>query len=715
MGSDRVLFPGPGCVVEFMHGNRPVQAWVLEEQSGGLRLFTVGQREVKMPASRLLPWSGPAYASGASRQVMQERLEFHKVTREALAAEIDVLELWELAQGEVASASLQWFAELLWPEPGIDRVAALGQAMLACKTHFKFNPPEFELFDAQQVESRETGQKEQARREELAAAGVRFFRALWEIHCRRRPGLTAQDMPSEESAAFLRELLLAHLADPERHEAGNTWKLLTKALPEDPHLPLHLAVAWGLVPEHHNYWLDRAGYEAGPDWDAPFAADVETLRRRVEDLAAQAEPVMPGPDFVSLDPSSTEDFDDAFSLTRQADGSYDLRVALAAPGLAWPFESDLDKAVLRRGNSLYLPEGDLHMLPHGAGKDLFGLKAGILRPALLVSARLDSEARLLEFRPGLAWVKVAANLKQEDCEAALGAPPGASPAALAPAAGAGACALRAPMLSMALGLARLLQKKRIEAGAVITERPDSLIVLRHLEKGLQVSLEDAPACPKTQLLVGEIMILANSGLAAWAVEQGVPLIFRTQDVGLPKEFAGVWVQPHDIARVIKALPPAILDVEARPHAGLGKEVYAPCTAPMRRYSDLLNEAQILHHLAHGVPRFSREELKQLLPVISSRMESSGQVQRFRPRYWKLLYFLQQNQQGRGHDRKLHPAVVTEENDHFVTIMISPGQLAVRGRRSIFGEKTHPGQRVQVRLGKINPLYNEIQVQEVLED
>ena len=54
-----IRFPGPGCVVEFIQGNRAQQAIVLEEQSGSLRLYTLSRREVRMPASRILPCSAP--------------------------------------------------------------------------------------------------------------------------------------------------------------------------------------------------------------------------------------------------------------------------------------------------------------------------------------------------------------------------------------------------------------------------------------------------------------------------------------------------------------------------------------------------------------------------------------------------------------------------------------------------------------------------------
>ena len=50
-----VRYPGAGCVVEFMQGNAPQIAWVLEEQNGRLRLLLPNRRETALQAARILP------------------------------------------------------------------------------------------------------------------------------------------------------------------------------------------------------------------------------------------------------------------------------------------------------------------------------------------------------------------------------------------------------------------------------------------------------------------------------------------------------------------------------------------------------------------------------------------------------------------------------------------------------------------------------------
>jgi exoribonuclease II len=92
---------------------------------------------------------------------------------------------------------------------------------------------------------------------------------------------------------------------------------------------------------------------------------------------------------VTIDSASTQDIDDGFELTRDENG-FKLRLALACPCLGWEFGSPLDRTVLQRFSSLYLPEGTSHMLPEALGKDFFSLNEGQDRPALLITFDLGA-------------------------------------------------------------------------------------------------------------------------------------------------------------------------------------------------------------------------------------------------------------------------------------------------------------------------------------
>ncbi|MDR1660394.1 MAG: RNB domain-containing ribonuclease [Desulfovibrio sp.] len=700
--ADGARYPAPGCVVEYMEGNAVQIALAMEESGGYLRLLLPNRRETRLAASRLLPWPGPVvHTREMSKEQALQLLEQHKKTREERAAAVAPLEAWEIAQGEVSRAPAQWFAELFSDSPDEDMVAAYGRALLACKSHFRLHPPDFLVYTAEQAEKRLAEQRARETRDALATGGTAFFRLLWDIACKKRQfterGNNAPhvlEWPSPEVAERLKILLYAKMRDPENQEHDALWAMLVKGLPDSPHLPVQLLTAWGEVPEHHNFWLDRADYAPGDAWWLSFTDEVQGIVRAV--------PNFPLPEcglpFVSIDSASTRDVDDAFFVERTEAG-FTLILALAAPALFWPFEGRLNKAVLRRAASLYLPEGTCHMLPEFLGTDVFSLTAGQTRPALCIRLTADRAGAVGPCEIFSTRVRLAANLNYADCQAALEDDQRLSPLSD------NAAIPYADMLRAALDLARLRQQARIAGGAVIMNRPEPVLHLRGEGMDTLVTVEQEEPARDAQNLVAEMMILASGAVADWAAERNISLLHRTQDVALPKEYAGVWTKPEDMARVMRALVPSCLEIRARRHAALAVARYAPVTSPLRRYTDLVNEAQVAYFLRNGKPLWDGETLARMLGFLLPALEATGQVQRFRPRYWKLLYLRQQG------DKVWWPGVITEENDAFVNVSLPELGLFVRGRRQLFDERTCPGMPVSVRLGKINPLYNEVQILE----
>lgn len=685
----------PGCIVEFMQGDKPHLAWVLEEQAGKLRLLTETKREIKLPAARILSWTGPHHSGEHSREDMLRILAEHHERREQLGADIDPLEIWELAQGEVEKADVKWFAELLWDKTeaaDTEHLAAAGRAMLGCKTHFKFQPPDFLVFTAEKVEARQHEKAAAEERDRFSNQGREFFERLWQT--RNQVGGPELAQLSDDLEHRLRQLLLSRIANPEDQENDQVWKMVRKGLPEVPHLELQLAQAWGVVPPHHNYHYDQAGYAPGDAWSASFAGDIEAQERMLREAAqsAQIEPY----EFVSVDSETTRDVDDAFHIESTA-GGYVLRLALARPQLAWNLDSPLGRAVAQRATSVYLPEGDSHMLPEKLGTDLFSLSANDTRPAFVLELELRKDGTVLSCAPRCTWVRVACNESYARSEAAIAAH------------GQGREASFGAMLSLGVELAHALRRRRVENGAIVIERDDPELVLENQGPDLRVLLVTKPETPLSQLLVSELMILANSAVALWAREHGIPLLHRTQDIALPKESAGVWSAPEDVHRVVRSLSSAVLEPDPRPHSSLGVAAYSPVTSPLRRYPDFLNVFQLQHYLEHGEALFSREQLDSMLPLLNARLEAAGRIQRFRPRYWKLLYLKQQAKDTR------YSAVVVDEGPHYLMLSLPNEQLFVRGPRDLFGDKAFPGQRFMVRLGKINPLHNQVHVLEAFED
>ena len=696
-------FLRPGAVVEFLQDNEAHIAWVLEESQGRLRLLTRTKREVKLPAARLLPWSGPEYPAGATREEIGHRLEDIEARRREIMAGVNAVELWEMAQGELTQAPAEWFAQLLWTEPGVDEIAALGRALLSAKAHFKFQPPDFEIHPADKVEARLVREQEDKDREAVASAGHAVLAALWARIKSGQPPLAPSVILREaegldpEVEARLRAMLLAQVARRTSGGSGGEydalnklWENLKKPLPDAPHLALQLAQAWGILPPHHNALLDEAGYAWGDGWAADFADEIAAQKERFAALA-HAAVIDPMP-YVSIDAATTRDIDDAFFVAPatlpNGEPGWSCCVTLARPGLSWDFGGGLDREVFSRATSLYLPEGSGHMMPEELGTGLYSLTADGPKPALVAEFLLNERAEIVETRPRLAWVKIARNIAYPDAQAALDADSD-------------------PQLSLALRIARELFARRLERGAVVIDKPEPQVMLEGDMRAVQVRIETRETSPDAELLVSEFMILANSGLAVWARERGVPLLCRTQDIALPKEATGVFRDAVEIYRVVKLLAPPALECQPRKHAALACEAYATITSPIRRYVDFLNMAQVQSYLECGAPRLDRAGLEAIIPHLSARIQEVGQVQRFRPRYWKLVYLSQ-------HKREPFPAVVVEDAGPYPTLSLPDLQITVRTPRAMLGDRVQPGMRFDLFFGRIDALTNELKVLEARE-
>jgi len=127
------------------------------------------------------------------------------------------------------------------------------------------------------------------------------------------------------------------------------------------------------------------------------------------------------------------------------------------------------------------------------------------------------------------------------------------------------------------------------------------------------------------LIVAEAMILANSTWGSWLAELGVPGIYRSQASLAP----GVKVR---------------MGTKALPHAGIGVKAYSWATSPLRRYTDLVNQWQIIACARHGktaalVAPFKPKDA-ELFAIISSfdaAYSAYNGYQGAMERFWTMRY------------------------------------------------------------------------------
>lgn len=754
-----------GLLVEFMQDNVPTPGYVLDEQGGKFRLLLANRREINLTQARLLPWTGPAINASSKDDIISALIS-HKEARQKIREQVNVLELWEMSQGEVTEESAEFFAGLMESEVTPDTAAGYAHALLEYKNHFKFQNPLFEVFNQETVEAKLLAEKQLKEKTALISGGAEWFKHLWDLYCKHQY-ISEKDQalePKEPVLSTLKNLLFKHMAETESHEENILWKQVTKQIPDETYLAYYLAVTWKLVPEHYNFWLTKIDYDRTESFAKPFEQELAQIQALSKNIAEQNNSVpssLPAEqkqyrnalhcdltdtkeicsvfsntcskEFISIDSAGTKDIDDAFSFTEHPDGTKELIVSLACPAFFWQFQSDFDKIISKRCTSIYLPEQTLHMLPEALSTNAFSLVEQQTRPSMLIKAVYDKDNNLIDSELFFAKVTIQDNLQYLACEEVLTKENEENALDFAqaldnnfaqnyypvnyekyaPAEEARAKALKyKDTLEKAYAFANACLQKRIENGAVIIERDDYDVFLEGEESKTIVHIEAMPQSPRAQLIVSEIMVIANSIAANFAVQNNISLLFRTQNVGMPREMAGVWKKPQDIAKVARLLSPAIAEIEAKPHTGLGLKAYSPITSPLRRYGDLINQAQIMHFHFFGTPLFAKEEMETMLMHYNMYNGLAGQVQRSRPRYWRFI-FMQQEAKRQGENCSFH-GIISDENDMYVTVSLTREQVLVRAKRQLFGDKAQLGQEVLLRLGKINPLLFEVSIMKVQE-
>ncbi|HEU0097277.1 MAG TPA: RNB domain-containing ribonuclease [Allosphingosinicella sp.] len=255
----------------------------------------------------------------------------------------------------------------------------------------------------------------------------------------------------------------------------------------------------------------RSEFQVAEAFPAPVLAAAEEASRRVPSRHVDRT----GWPFVTLDPASSTDLDQAFTLERSG---ADLLLHYAIADVAWFVDDDdpVDREAWKRGATQYLPDGRAGLYPPVLSEGAASLLPGGPRPAVVFTVRIapdgassldGAERAVIRNRAKLAYDSVRdsdlppdfAELARrvQDAEARRGAARINPPAQEIAAIGDGGYELlfRPPLesevrnaaLSLAtnLAIADLLQANRTGLFRVMAE-PDTFAVerLRHTAKGL---------------------------------------------------------------------------------------------------------------------------------------------------------------------------------------------------------------------------------------
>ena len=417
------------------------------------------------------------------------------------------------------------------------------------------------------------------------------------------------------------------LFSPDKNSAA--YKALNAACQETGESVAQLMIRCGAIDSplaYHQGMFLKTHFPEGASHSSQFEislSDYENIISKLPLAQVQA---------FSIDDSGTTEIDDALSVTDLEGGGHRIGIHIAAPGLLIVKDDPLDQVARKRMSTVYFPGDKITMLPSSVIEQ-FSLDEGAARPALSIYVDVDEAGVALKdtLHMQVEKVPVVANLRLENIEHLVSEESLVDPQASYP---------YRKELAILWRAAKLLhagrQEKRVANG--LRAEQLGLVDPNALARDFHFHIKDDNGEQRVEItprqrgsildtIVAEWMIFCNSASGQLLADHGLPGLFRTQKGWGPLRTR--------------------MQTTPGPHEGLGLDYYAWCTSPLRRYSDLVNQWQLIALAQHGVtakmvaPFAPRDAtLMGIAADFESCYQTYGEYQDRLEKYWCLRWIAQ---------------------------------------------------------------------------
>ena len=551
-----------------------------------------------------------------------EKPEAQAVMDEALvlSKDIDLQLLWDCAPEEefgLVDVSLEYFGS----QATIAQQAALAIALQGAPVFFR---------------RKGRGRFQRAPLEQLQAGLAALERKQKELE---QQSVWQQELIAGNFPETLKSSAQQLLFSPDKNTSA--YKALIAACTQTGESPAQLMIRCGAIDSplaYHQGLFLKAHFPNGAAHHANIGIDQTAYD------AAIAELPLADVQAFSIDDSGTTEIDDALSVTELPEGGHRVGIHIAAPGLAIAKDDPLDQVARNRMSTVYFPGDKITMLPDSVIEQ-FSLDEGAARPALSIYVDIDAAGianrDTLQMRAEM--VPMVANLRLENIEHLVSEESLTDEAVSYP---------YRKELSSLWRAAKLLHAGRQENRVANGLRAEQLGVVdsNALARDFHFQIQDVDGAQRVEIIprqrgsildtiVAEWMIFCNSASGQLLADHGLPGLFRTQKGWGPLRTR--------------------MQTTPGPHEGLGLDYYAWCTSPLRRYSDLVNQWQLIALAKHGVtakmvapfpPRDAT--LMGIAADFESCYQAYGEFQDRLEKYWCLRWIAQDEDAKTVHVRHL---------------------------------------------------------------
>ncbi len=308
----------------------------------------------------------------------------------------------------------------------------------------------------------------------------------------------------------------------------------------------------------------------------------------------------------TIDGDDAKDFDDAVSIKINEDGNYLLGVHIADVSNYVKPGTTLNEEAFNRGNSVYLADRVIPMLPQKLSNGICSLNEGVDRLTVTCDMVIDNKGNVVKYdiynsvinsKKRMTYKKVNEilenNIDVQGYEAFV------------------------ESLNKMKDLSQIIRKSKIDKGYIDFEINEPEIIVDESGKAIDIKLRERGIAEK---LIEDFMIITNETVASYVFWMGYPFIYRVH--GIPKEeritnfltmisnlghtvkgskknITPKFIQnileslkeyeDYDIVSefALRSMQKAYYSVENIGHFGLASKIYTHFTSPIRRYSDLV--------------------------------------------------------------------------------------------------------------------------------
>lgn len=309
---------------------------------------------------------------------------------------------------------------------------------------------------------------------------------------------------------------------------------------------------------------------------------------------------------ITIDPEDAKDFDDALSLKILDNGNYWLGVHIADVSHYVQENTELDIEARLRGNSVYLVDRVVPMLPEELSNNICSLRPGVNRNAFSIFMEISPRGALKSHHLQESVIHSKRRYTYDEVLEIINTGEGDY----------------SELILELHKLTRMLRAKRFRSGGIEFETQEVKFILNENKYPERIKLKKPNDSTE---LVEECMLIANQTIAGivkvFAKEhktRNLPFLFRIHEEpeepkireaatfinSLGFSMAKKDVSSRDINQLLKqvadkpekntihqilirSMPKAIYSSSNIGHYGLGFKEYSHFTSPIRRYPDLL--------------------------------------------------------------------------------------------------------------------------------